>query len=248
MSSEPTESGGKTPPESEASQQGSPETEAASADPGATEVVDDTPTEGDEEAGAEVSALEALETQVATLEQEKKDTYERLLRATADLDNLRKRSRREIADARIEARAQVLRDVLPVVDNLERALAHADTSAESIVDGVKLVMRQFETALEKSQVKMIEAEGVAFDPNLHEAMSQIESADAEPGSVVQVLQAGYTIGERLLRPALVVVAKAPSNEEPAAGANGKSALAEGEGEGDGGDGAAAEDAGGDDES
>jgi len=187
-------------------------------------------TQGDasavEGAGSEVGALEE---RLAALEQDKKDTYERLLRATADLDNFRKRSRRELDDAKVESRARVLRDILPVIDNLERAVSHAETTAtegtQGIIDGVKLVMRQFEQALTKNEVKPVDAEGQAFDPNIHEAMSQIPTPDAAPGTVIQVLQKGYMIGERLLRPALVVVAKAPP-EEPAAGSNGKSAHAD----------------------
>ena len=98
--------------------------------------------------------------------------------------------------------------MLPVVDNLERAIEHATTTGEKnpIVDGVQLVLRQFTTAFERLEVTQIEAIGKPFDPNLHEAISQLES-DAPPGSIVQELQRGYKSGERLLRPTLVVVAK-----------------------------------------
>jgi len=205
-----------------------PEQNSAEATAPETEV--STESHGDAAAEGSGSEVSALEDRVATLEQEKKDNYERLLRATADLDNFRKRSRRELEDGKVEARARVLRDILPVIDNLERAVSHAETTAsegtQGIIDGVKLVMRQFEQALTKNEVKLVEAEGQAFDPNVHEAMSQIATADAAPGTVIQVLQKGYVIGERLLRPALVVVAKAPPVEEPAAGSNGKSAEAD----------------------
>jgi molecular chaperone GrpE len=100
--------------------------------------------------------------------------------------------------------------MLPVVDNLERAIEHATQAGSNpIVEGVQLVLRQFQTAFERLDVLPVEAQGQPFDPNLHEAISQQES-DQAPGTVVQVLQRGYRSGERLLRPALVVVAKAPA--------------------------------------
>ncbi len=152
-----------------------------------------------------------LETKVAALEKEKKDNWDRYLRAAADLENLRKRQKREMEDAKLESKGRVLKEMLPVVDNLERAIEHATASAGTnpIVEGVQLVLRQFLTAFERLEVTPIEAGGQPFDPNLHEAISQQES-DAPPGTVVQVLQRGYKSGERLLRPALVVVAKAKS--------------------------------------
>jgi molecular chaperone GrpE len=99
--------------------------------------------------------------------------------------------------------------MLPVVDNLERAIEHAGGGTEKnpIVEGVQLVLRQFQTAFERLEVTPVEAMGQPFDPNLHEAISQQES-DQPPGTIVQVLQRGYRAGDRLLRPALVVVAKA----------------------------------------
>jgi molecular chaperone GrpE len=189
--------------------------------------------EGDEGDDAEPSLEETLQQRIEELEAAKKDGFERLLRAKADLENFRKRSRRELDDARFEAKGRVLKEILPVVDNLERALTHAeansaegDESAKGILEGVKLVMRQFEQALEKCEVKAVEAVGKPFDPNFHEAMGQLETDEVEPGAVAQVLQTGYTLGARLLRPAMVVVAKRPP--EPAAGPNGKSASADSE--------------------
>lgn len=159
-----------------------------------------------------------LRERVEALEKDKKDTYERLLRAAADLDNLRKRTRKEVDDARVLAKEQVLKEILPGIDNLERALAVAGTGGEGIegiVEGVKLVLRQFQTALERVDVKSFESVGQPFDPTRHEAISQIETADHPPGTVAGEMQRGYTIGNRLLRPALVAVAKAPSKEEGA---------------------------------
>src|SRR5690349_12454849 len=150
-----------------------------------------------------------LEAKIAGLEKDKKDNWDRYLRAAADLENLRKRQKRELDDVKLESKGRVLKEMLPVVDNLERAIEHATTQSGTnpIVEGVQLVLRQFVTAFERLEVTPIEALGQPFDPNLHEAISQQES-DAAPGTVVQVLQRGYKAGERLLRPALVVVAKA----------------------------------------
>jgi molecular chaperone GrpE len=155
-----------------------------------------------------------LETRIASLEKEKKDNWDRYLRAAADLENLRKRQKREIDDAKLESKGRVLKEMLPVVDNLERAIEHATAQAGTnpIVEGVQLVLRQFLTAFERLEVTPVEAGGQPFDPNLHEAISQQES-DAPPGTVVQVLQRGYKSGDRLLRPALVVVAKSKSTPE-----------------------------------
>lgn len=154
-----------------------------------------------------------LEAKLTAVEKEKKDNWDRYLRAAADLENGRKRAKREVDDARLEAKAKVLKEMLPVVDNLERAIEHAaqqskdDEKTRPIIEGVQLVLRQFVTAFERLDVTQVEAEGKPFDPNLHEAISQQES-DQPPGTIVQVLQRGYRSGDRLLRPALVVVAKA----------------------------------------
>lgn len=157
--------------------------------------------------------LAQLESKLAAAEKEKKDNWDRYLRSAADLENLRKRQRREIDDAKFEVKIKVLKEVLPVVDNLERAIEHAGAGEKSpIVEGVQLVLRQLITAFERLEVTPIEALGQPFDPNLHEAISQQES-DAPVGSVVQVLQRGYRSSDRLLRPALVVVAKPKATSE-----------------------------------
>jgi molecular chaperone GrpE len=163
-----------------------------------------------------VPADDGVEARIAALEKDKKENWDRYLRAAADLENLRKRQKREMDDARLESKGRVLKEMLPVVDNLERAIEHATSQAGTnpIVEGVQLVLRQFLTAFERLDVTPIEAGGQPFDPNLHEAISQAES-DSPPGTVVQVLQRGYKSGDRLLRPALVVVAKAKSAPPPA---------------------------------
>ncbi len=159
---------------------------------------------------AEKDPVKELETKVVALEKEKKENWDRYLRAAADLENSRKRQKREIEDAKFDAKNKILKEMLPVVDNLERAIEHASQAGTNpIVEGVQLVLRQFTTAFERLDVTGIEAMAQPFDPNLHEAISQQES-DQPAGTVVQVLQRGYKSGERLLRPALVVVAKAPA--------------------------------------
>ena len=171
------------------------------------------PPAGEVVEAAPVDRVAELEAKVAALEKEKKENWERYLRAAADLENLRKRQRREIEDVKLETKGKVLKEMLPVVDNLERAIEHASTIGEGdqqfrpIVDGVQLVLRQFTSAFERLEVTQIDAMGKPFDPNMHEAISQLES-DQPAGTVIQVLQRGYKSGDRLLRPVLVVVAKA----------------------------------------
>jgi molecular chaperone GrpE len=164
---------------------------------------------------SDADPVKDLETKLAKAEQEKKDNWDKFLRAAADLENHRRRSKRDLDDARAEAKQRVLKEMLPVVDNLERAVQHAEEAVKgadlsAIVEGVRLVLRQFGHALERADVTPVDAQGQPFDPNLHEAISQQETADQPPGTVVNVLQRGYKLGDRLLRPALVVVAKQPS--------------------------------------
>lgn len=149
---------------------------------------------------------------VAVPEIDKKDSWDKYLRAIADLDNMRKRVKREVEDAKFDVKQKVLKEMLPVVDNLERALEHVGKEASPLAEGVQLVLRQFQTAFERLDVTPIEAAGQRFDPNLHDAISQEES-DAAPGTIVQVLQRGYRADDRLLRPALVIVAKAKTRAE-----------------------------------
>jgi molecular chaperone GrpE len=166
------------------------------------------------EAPAQQDPVAELKAKLEAAEKEAKDNKDRWLRAAADLENTRKRTKREIDEAKTDAKFKVLKEMLPVVDNLERAIEHAGGGGEKnpIVEGVQLVLRQFTTAFERLEVTPIDAMGQPFDPNLHEAISQQES-DQPPGTVVQVLQRGYRSGDRLLRPALVVVAKAkPATE------------------------------------
>jgi len=140
---------------------------------------------------------------------ENKDLY---LRALADLDNYRKRAQREKEDAFRFANDHILRNLIPVLDNLERAIEHAQKSSDeqgNLLQGVEMTLEQLRKVLESSGVTMIESLGLPFDPNFHQAMGQIPTTDQPPNSVVQELQKGYLLNERLLRPAMVMVASAP---------------------------------------
>jgi molecular chaperone GrpE len=173
------------------------------------------------EAGAngDGDPVTVLKASLAKTEQEKKENWERYLRAAADLENYRRRAKRDLDDARADSKTRVLKEMLPVVDNLERALVHAEESVQApelaaMIDGIRLVLRQFTAAFERCDVTAVDALGKPFDPNLHEAISQAETTAQPVGTVMSVLQRGYKLGERLLRPALVVVAKAPSEPAP----------------------------------
>ena len=138
---------------------------------------------------------------------------DQLLRTAADYDNFRKRSRRELADMEKRAREELNKELLPVFDNLERATAHAETATDvkALADGIGLVKRQFVDALAKIGIVRIEAQGKSFDPAFHEAVQQFETDEHPAGTVIHEVQAGYTQGDKLVRPAIVVVAKAKAN-------------------------------------
>lgn len=136
---------------------------------------------------------------------------EQLLRTAADFDNFRKRARRDAQDAERAAREDLLRELLPVFDNLERAVAHAEnaTDVQSLADGIRMVMRQFFDTLGRVGVERVEAEGQPFDPALHEAIQHLPTDEHPPGTVASMVQPGYRAGDRLIRPAMVVVARKP---------------------------------------
>jgi molecular chaperone GrpE len=136
--------------------------------------------------------------------------HDRVLRERAELENFKKRMQREKADALRFASEPLIRDLLPVVDNLERAVEHAG-SGQSVVEGVRLVLKSLQDILERHGVKRIEAVGAPFDPSRHEAMAQVESAEHEPNRVVAQHHSGYLLHDRLLRPALVSVSSRKSN-------------------------------------
>src|ERR671916_128840 len=152
---------------------------------------------------------------VAVLEAEKTDLKDKLLRLMADMENLRRRTEREVADARTYAVANFARDMLNVADNVRRAIESVPDEARStaegafkgLIDGIDLTERDLLKTLERHGVKKLEPEGQKFDPNIHQAMFEVPNPDVPNGTVVQVVQSGYVIGDRVLRPALVGVAK-----------------------------------------
>jgi molecular chaperone GrpE len=154
-------------------------------------------------------APETAEQRIATLEVEKRDLHDRFLRLAAEFENWKKRARREQDEAGTRGREAILKEILPALDNLERALKAADEK-DPVAVGVRLVDKQFIAALEKFEVKRFSALGQPFDPNQHEAIQQVESAEVPPGHVAAEFAQGYMIGTRLLRPAMVAVAKAPA--------------------------------------
>jgi molecular chaperone GrpE len=134
---------------------------------------------------------------------------DQLLRLAADFDNFRKRARRERDEMREYATEQLLRDLLPVVDNFDRAIAHAPSN-DPVAQGVKMVAKQLLDVLASRGVATYDSLGKTFDPERHEALSQAPAGDAQPGSVLEEIERGYTLHGRLLRPAKVVVAAAPA--------------------------------------
>src|SRR5215469_3800416 len=163
---------------------------------------------------ADVRQTPDLSGRVAELEAEITKLKDQALRAMAEAENTRRRAQREIEENNKYAVSNIARDVLPLADNLRRALdgisdeaRKADERLDKFATGVELTEREFLATLERHHIKRIEALGKPFDHNLHQAVMQVEVPDKPAGTVVQVLQSGYTIHDRLLRPAMVAVAK-----------------------------------------
>lgn len=162
---------------------------------------------GDDDKGlAIVIGEETIQDELAKLQEEVTNLKELYLRKLADFDNYRKRQEREIVELRRSANAELIRECLPVLDNLERALTVPGGDDSGLREGVELVVRQYQAVLARYGLVQIDPLGATFDPTAHEAIQSQEVAGIEETKVVQVLQKGYRLGERLLRPALVVVA------------------------------------------
>jgi len=164
---------------------------------------------------------------VAALAKEAADYKDRLLRTLAEMENLRRRTEREVADSRQYAVANFARDLLAVADNMQRALDtlsadfrdQADPVVKSHIEGVELTERELVKVMEKHGIKRFDPQGQKFDPNLHQAMMQVPDPSVPDGTVVQVMQPGYMIADRVLRPALVGVSKGGPKAAPAANEN-----------------------------
>jgi molecular chaperone GrpE len=164
---------------------------------------------------ADGGAADAAPSELETLQQENAGLKDRLLRALAEMENLRRRTEREVADAKTYGVSSFARDMLGVADNLRRALEHlpaearesADAATKSLIEGVEVTERDFLSRLTRHGVKKLEPQGERFDPNLHEALFEVPDESVPAGTVVQVVESGYTIGDRVLRPAKVGVSK-----------------------------------------
>ncbi|NWK95338.1 nucleotide exchange factor GrpE [Sphingobium lactosutens] len=173
-----------------------------------TEVVDALPEDAAPAGGTTAEKIAALEAELATAKQD-------ILYAHADTQNVRRRLEKELADARAYAATAFARDILSVADNLSRALAsipadlREDEKFKSLVVGLEATGRELESVFGRNGISKLESVGQPLDPNKHQAMMEVPSADAEPGTILVEMQAGYMIKDRLLRPAMVSVAKKP---------------------------------------
>ena len=169
------------------------------------------PGEGDVTGQAEAPSAPS-DSALAAAREEARQNHDRWVRTAAELENFKKRMARERTEAVRFANEAFIRDLLPVVDNLERALEHARQGGDgkSIVEGLELVLKALVDVLERHGITKVEAAGAAFDPTHHEAVAHVETGELEPNRVLEQHQPGYRLNDRLLRPALVSVSKAPS--------------------------------------
>ena len=180
-------------------------------------------TAGAGEAPAAEAAPPTPEQKIAALQAERDEMKDRWMRTAAEFDNWKKRARKEQTDSEAKARESVLRDMLEVADNLERAATQGQAAGNGHVDaaallkGVSLVLRVFQQKLERYDVRPFDAHGQPFDPRQHEAISRVEHPEVPAGSVAVELQRGYKVGDRLLRPAMVSVSTGPKGAGAPAG-------------------------------
>jgi molecular chaperone GrpE len=160
---------------------------------------------------------DAHKAEIEALKKEKADLHERLLRTAADFDNFRKRTRREIDEAKLRGKDDTLRELLPVFDNLERAVRASGDASEvgAVVEGVRMVLKLFEDTAQRMGLSRVPTVGERFDPATHEAIQQAESSEHVPGTIIQEVAPGYLFGKRLLRAAMVIVARRPADAKPA---------------------------------
>jgi len=172
-----------------------------------SESPEDPPEPSETESGEEQEELDPME----ALRNERDRMREQLLRTVADFENFRKRARRDLLERERRAKEDTLREILPTIDNLERAIATSKDAEQvkTVLDGVRMVLKLFEDTSERLGLVRVASVGERFDPNLHDALQQLEQSDVEPGTIVAELAAGYRLGDHLLRPAQVVVARSP---------------------------------------
>lgn len=168
----------------------------------------------DSEADKSLARIAELESELAKSAASAAEFKDAALRAKADADNIRRRAAIDVDKAKKFALEKFANELLPVIDNMERGLAHADKENEALlplIEGIELTAKSLESALEKFGVKAVNPEGETFNPELHQAMSMIENAEVAPNTVIAVMQKGYELNGRLIRPAMVMISKgAPS--------------------------------------
>ncbi|MFD1215658.1 nucleotide exchange factor GrpE [Microbulbifer celer] len=190
------------------------ETGDQAADP-AAEVESPSPEEqhaAEEALNEELADESAQDAEIASLHEQLAQHKDMVLRAQAEVQNARRRAQQDVEKAHKFGVEKLLKDLLPVVDNLERALSTIDTEHEAhkaVVEGIELTHKSFIDTLVKYSVEVINPAGEPFDPELHQAMTQVPNGDVEPNTVLDVFQKGYRLNGRLIRPAMVVVSKAP---------------------------------------
>jgi molecular chaperone GrpE len=166
----------------------------------------------------ETDPVKILEKQLDEANEASRQAHDRLLRASAEYENYKKRSAREAADFRKFANEALIKELLTVIDNLERAIESSsidDKANKSVVEGVEMVLKEFFKVLEKFNLKSLDSDGEMFDPNFHQAVMQEETDEVPENTIIKVMQKGYILHDRLIRPAMVVVAKAKSKSEEA---------------------------------
>ena len=179
--------------------------EQAAAAEGTHEVID---AAASEEATVETADEVVSEPASAELKAEVEAMREKVLRSQADMQNLRRRCEKDVEQAHKFGQERLIKELLPVIDNFERAVETAPEGTDAVViDGIKMTQDALLSALKKFNVEQIDPMGTAFDPTFHQAVSIIENADVEPNTVIAVMQKGYTLNERLVRPAMVIVSK-----------------------------------------
>lgn len=206
--------------EAKASSDAQTKGEAESPLEGAADSADDSSATADDQ----TEDVESLKAAVEEAQREIANLEDRALRATAEAENVRRRADRSIENARKFALERFVEELLPAVDSFERAVEAASghvegegTGASAIAEGIELSLKLLLGAMERQGIAVVDPIGAPFDPNLHEAMTMIDNAEVEPGSVVDVFQKGYTVNGRLVRPARVIVARQPAQpvDEPA---------------------------------
>ncbi|WP_293614771.1 nucleotide exchange factor GrpE [Porticoccus sp.] len=177
-------------------------------DPGSEDAAESRPETEQSDAQSATGEVEQLTTDLA-------NAKDQVLRTHAEMQNLRRRMERDVENAHKYALEKFVGELLPVVDNLERsiqAMADVDGDFKAVSDGIELTLKSFQDVLARFKVEAVDPGGEAFNPDLHQAMSMLEVPDAKPNTVIDVFQKGYTLNGRLIRPAMVVVAKSVANK------------------------------------